>query len=374
MSIPFLTSIDLTHLELLNLRLQQLASNPSSPAEGWIYWNSVAHEVRIYDGTSWIALGSGGGGGTVTSVTNADGTITVTGTTSVDVKVAKALDHTYITDFDTQVRTSRLDQMAAPGADVSINSHKLTNVTDPTSAQDAATKAYVDLVSQGFDFKLPVRVVATTNGTLSSAYANGSTVDGVTLATGNRILLAGQTTGSENGIYTVNASGSPTRAVDADASGEIQTGTFVPVSAGTAGANSVYYCTATGATPWVPGSSTSTWGRFTSISDLVAGAGLTKTGQTIDVGAGTGIVVNTNDVAVDTTVVVRKFASLIGDGTSTSIAVTHSLGTKDITASVRDASTDELVYCDVVATSTSAATFTFAIAPASNAYRVVIHA
>ena len=54
-----------------------------------------------------------------------------------------------------------------------------------------------------------VRVATTANGTLSSAFANGQTVDGVTLATNDRILLKNQSTGSENGIYTVNASGAP---------------------------------------------------------------------------------------------------------------------------------------------------------------------
>jgi hypothetical protein len=82
--------------------------------------------------------------------------------------------------------------------------------------------------------KEPVRAVAYTNGTLSTAYENGDTVDGVTLATGDRILLAAQTTGSENGIYTVNASGAPTRAVDFDASSEVAGGLTVDVREGTA--------------------------------------------------------------------------------------------------------------------------------------------
>ena len=59
-----------------------------------------------------------------------------------------------ISDFDTQVRTNRLDQLTAPTADVSINSHKLTSVTDPTSAQDASTKAYTDSAAAGIDAKV----------------------------------------------------------------------------------------------------------------------------------------------------------------------------------------------------------------------------
>jgi hypothetical protein len=368
----FLTSPDFTNQQLLNVRFQQLAADPSSPAEGWVYWNTASHTLKVYTGSAWVAFSAGTG--TVTSVTAGDGTITIGGTaTDPTVKVAKALDHTWVTDFDTQVRTSRLDQMAAPTAAVACGSQRFTSAADPTSAQDLATKNYVDLASQGFDFKASVRVVATTNGTLATAYANGSTVDGVSLVTGNRILLAGQTTASENGIYVVAASGAPTRAADADASGEISPGAFIPVEAGTLGANSVYYCTATGATPWVPNSSTSTWSRFSSLTDLVAGNGLNKTGSTLNVVPGNGILADGTSTRADPAVVVRKFAQDIGNGSLTSIAVTHSLGTKDITWSVRQNSDDSFVQCDCVATSTTVATLTFAVAPTTNQYRVVIH-
>lgn len=218
-----------------------------------------------------------------------------------------------------------------------------------------------------------MRVATTANGTLATAFENGDSIDGVTLATGDRILIKDQSSAAENGIYTVNASGAPTRATDADASGEISKGAVLFVESGTAQAGQLWICTATGATPWVPGTSTSTWTQFAGAADIVAGAGLTKTGNTIDVGAGTGIVVNANDVAVDPSVVVRKSSGLIGNGASTSIAYTHSLGTKDVTYSIRDASTDEFVECDVVSTSTTQITFSFATAPASDAYRVVVH-
>lgn len=157
-----------------------------------------------------------------------------TNRTIAQVKTDLAIVPGDVTGFDTQVRTNRLDQMAAPTADVSLNSHKLTNVTDPASAQDAATKNYVDLIASGLrDFKQSVRATTTANGTLATAFANGQSIDGVTLVTGDRILIKDQTSGAENGIYTVNASGAPTRATDADSSAEVTPGMFVFVEEGT---------------------------------------------------------------------------------------------------------------------------------------------
>jgi hypothetical protein len=99
---------------------------------------------------------------------------------------------------------------------LSMTSKKIVSLADPTSAQDAATKAYVDSVAQGLKPKAAVRAATLVAGTLATSFANGSVIDGVTLATGNRILIKNQATASENGIYTVNATGAPTRATDFD--------------------------------------------------------------------------------------------------------------------------------------------------------------
>lgn len=90
----------------------------------------------------------------------------------------------------------------------------------------------------------PVRVATTANGTISTAFANGQTVDGVTLVTGDRILLKNQTTATQNGIYIVNASGSPTRATDFDTgAATLLGGVLVPVTAGTQNGRMVFICT-----------------------------------------------------------------------------------------------------------------------------------
>lgn len=109
---------------------------------------------------------------------------------------------------------------------------KAINMADPSNPMDGVNLQTLMNYVAGLNWKAEVRVVATTNGTLATAYANGQTVDGVVLVTGNRILLAGQTAGAENGIYTVNASGAPTRATDADTTAELRSA-IVPVAEGT---------------------------------------------------------------------------------------------------------------------------------------------
>jgi hypothetical protein len=248
------------------------------------------------------------------------------------------------------------------------------NFADPTSATDAANKQYVDNLINGLSWKKSVRAATTANGTLASAYQNAASIDGVTLATGDRILLKDQTTATENGIYTVNASGAPTRATDADLAAEL-VNAAVYVDQGTVNADKAFVQTANA--PITIGSTNLVWAATGGGTTYSAGNGLSLASTTFSVLAdpvsGGGISVTGAGVKVDTAVVVRKYAQSIGDGSTTAIAVTHSLGTKDITYSIREVSTDAFVDVDCVATSTTVATFTFPTAPASNAYRVVIH-
>lgn len=135
--------------------------------------------------------------------------------------------------------------VAMTGA-LNMGSQLITNVTTPSASTDAATKGYVDTqignLNSLFDSKGSVRVATTTTGTLATAYANGQTVNGLTLVTGDRILLKDQTAPAENGIYTVNASGAPTRATDMDAWTEVP-GAMVVVEDGTVKADSIWLCT-----------------------------------------------------------------------------------------------------------------------------------
>ena len=160
-------------------------------------------------------------------------------------------------------------------ADQSMGGFKLTNVAAPVAGGDAANKTYVDNLSAGLSWKDSVRAASTVDGALATAYENGDTIDGVVLATGDRILLKNQTTVSENGIYTVNASGAPTRAVDADDANELD-GASVFVEEGTAAANTMWTQTGDGGTF----TTNSTWVQFAATVSLTAGAGLLDTGGT----------------------------------------------------------------------------------------------
>lgn len=191
----------------------------------------------------------------------------------------------------------KADGTRAFTGDVSAGGNKITSLGDPTSANDAANKAYVDSLIQGFDWKQSVRAATTANATLSSGYANGSVVDGVTLATGDRILIKDQTTASENGIYTVNASGAPTRAGDADASAEVTAGATVFVSEGNTNGNSSWSLTTDD--PITLGTTALTFTQVAGGSLYSAGAGLTLNGKAFDVvAADTSLTVNADTLQV----------------------------------------------------------------------------
>lgn len=253
-----------------------------------------------------------------------------------------------------------------------LQSQKITNLADPSSATDAVTKQYADNVARGLSWKEPVRAATTANGTLATAFANGQSIDGVTLVTGDRILLKNQTAGAENGIYVVAASGPPSRATDADTNGELKPGTAVTVVEGTANADKVFQIISDSAI--TIGTTAQTWGQLGGGSSYTAGNGLNLSGSQFTAVAASngGISVGADGIALDTSIAARKFSQNIGNGSSTSIAVTHNLGTKDVAVSLRQNSDDAGFITDWVATDANTVTLTFASAPSNNQHRVTV--
>jgi len=302
--------------------------------------------------TLFIGKGTGGAGGSATSVikiggiggffdkdtvrsanavlsgptTGSDAAPTFRALVAADIP---SIAHTKISDFDAGVRTNTLDQMAAPTSAVSLNSQKITGLADPTGDNDAANKGYVDGVAQGLDVKDSVVATTTANGTLSTAFANGQSIDGVTLQTGDRILIKNQSTASQNGIYNVNASGAPSRATDM-ATGANAAGAFVFVEQGTVNAENGFTCTSdTGSA--VVGTNNLTFAQFSGAGQITAGNGLQKSGNTlnVDLKAGGGLQIESGEIAVklnDSSISGTLAISDGGTGATTATAALTALG------------------------------------------------
>lgn len=353
MARKFLTAVDLAKNEIQNAVAQVLASAPSTPVPGQFYYNSTSGRLEFRGATAWIdptARASHTGTQAWSTLTSTPTTISGYGIT-IQASDIPSLTASKISDFGTQVRTNRLDQLAAPSAAVSLNSQKITNLATPTADSDAATKGYVDAAVNGTDWKQSVRAASTANvATLSGLL----TIDGITLTVGDRVLLKDQSTGSQNGIY-VAASGAWSRAADADANAEVTAGLSVMVTEGTTNADSQWRLTTNDAI---------TIGT-TALTFAQIGAGSSYTN-------GTGISIAGNTISVDTAVVARKYSTAIGDGSATSITVTHGLGTLDVTVQVVEVATGATVDCDVTRGSTTQVTLGFSIAPTASQYRVVV--
>lgn len=313
-----------------------------------------------------------------------------------------------ISDLQTVVTNYSLDEFASPTANVDFGTQRITNLSDPQNDQDAATKSYVDAVQSGLDVKESVRAATTANITLSGE----QTIDGVSVVTGDRVLVKEQSTASENGIYIVD-SGAWTRATDFDDDAEVTGGAFTFVEEGTSHADSGWVLATDD--PITVGTTALSFSQFSGAGQIDAGDGLTKSGSTLNVGGGTGIAVDASSVNIATTYAGQtsittlgtitsgtweastigisyggtgattadaarsnlgatgKFSANVGDGTSTSIVLNHNFSTRDVTILVREnASPYEQVFCNVEMDSTNSVTLKFSEAPSTDAYRAVV--
>jgi hypothetical protein len=190
----------------------------------------------------------------------------------------------------------RLNEWSVPNASLSLNNQKITLLADPTTGTDGANKAYVDALVQGFVVKI-ARVATTANITLSGT----QTIDTIVLAAGDRVLVKNQTLGAENGIWVV-AAGAWTRATDLDAQSELIASMLVLVQQGALNNDTSWLLSTDGTL--VLGTTPLTFIQFNGLAQVIDGAGLTKTGNQLDVGGTAGrIVVNANDIDLATTAI-----------------------------------------------------------------------
>lgn len=406
----FVSNINLLQNELQNARIQTLTDDPPSPVSGQIYFNTGVGRLKVYDGAAWRFA----------SALFTDADISPTAAIANTKLATNPLDRgnhintqlaSTISDFDTQVRTSRLDQMSAPTGPVSFNNQKITSLADPVDPQDATNKRYVDSAVQGIDWKPSVRAASTAN---ISALFGLMTVDGVPLADGNRILVKNQDDAEDNGIYNVVDSNPWVRSSDADTNAEVTASFAVFVEEGTTNKDSGWVLTTDG--PITVGTTELVFVQFTGLGQIEAGAGITQTGNRIDVvGTTDRITVNPDSVDIASTYVgqtsittlgtiatgtwaatdvgvehggtgastaagaktnlgfMTRYTVEIGDGATNPITVTHNMGTRDVIVQVREtASPYEYVGVTIESFSTTAVKLYFGAIPTLNQYTVVV--
>ena len=447
MARKFYTPISLTGLELQNFVVHNLPDDPTPYGQGHTYYNTAHDELRIYDGDNWIPVGqsieygtfatrptAGNAGriyattdtkvlyvdngsdwlqigiGTDTtdtlknkSISGSDNTLTNIGNSSltnssitINGVTFNLGDDSTITAATNEALTVSTGLSAVDGDSNPVTTFDgSTAVTISVDETVIATRAYVDATAQGLDIKASVQTDSSTNVDLAAI---------TTIPEGNRILLRGQDTASENGIYVSTLDGDLylVRAADAIPGTSLTEGAFTFVEYTNCG--------------WVLADYPSTWTQFSGAGTYTAGdgldisgteftvkldtnSGLAKStngltvdldGSTLALGAG-GISVNygdgltlgtSNELVVDTSKVVYKYATTI-TGTSTDggltgttlFTITHDLGTEDIQIAVYDSYTKEEVITDILFVNTTSVTIGFAVAPiSSQSYRVVVQA
>lgn len=413
MARKFLTPIDLSKLEIQNVAAQTVADFPSSPATGQFVFRTDLKKFFVYTGDSslgtsgWVAAdGSNIPDSIITSEKILDGTIVDADINASAGIVATKLD---TASFNTKVQANRLDQLAAPTASVSLNSQKITGLADPTNDTDAANKRYVDAAVVGIDWKSSVKVATTGEISLTGV----QTIDDVALGIGDRVLVKNQSTAADNGIYVVGSS-TWSRSSDADSSAELTSGFAVFVEQGTVNADSGWVLTTDGAV--TVGTTALNFTQFTGLGQVSAGDGLTKTGNVLNVvGTADRITANADSIDIASTYVGQSSITTLGTitsgvwngtdiavadggtgassasgarsnlsstsnplpqkytasvGGSTSVTVTHNLGTEDVVVSTY--LSGGLVECDVTVTDQNTVTLGFAVAPAAGSIRVVV--
>jgi hypothetical protein len=246
---------------------------------------------------------------------------------------------------------------------------KVINLPAPTAAGDAVPKSYVDSAVEGLAWKDSARVGTQSSINLSSP---GATIDGITMASQDRVLVRNQSTQTQNGIYVWNgASTALTRSLDASTFAELEQAVLT-VEEGT-DAGTTWRQTQVNGTIESSNVIFSSFGSSSpAASETTAGIAEIATQAETDAGTDDARIVTPLKLA-NWSGRLRKVSTNIGDGSATSYVVTHNLNTRDVVVRVYPNSGEyDDVEVDIQRTSTTTVTAVFATAPASNAYRVVV--
>ena len=316
----FVTNLDLNQNQLIKGTFEVLANDPNTNLfDGRMIFNSTEGVIKVYDITAsaWrkmiTGVQSAGSQSSALTINEANGVISITPNlaTTASAGLMSASDFSKLADATSEATASKL---------VIRDASSQAKFGTPTEATHAATKGYVDSARSGLDVKQSVRAATTATINLSTDADNGSIIDGVTLVTGNRILVKDQGVGgvahADNGIYTVNASGAPTRATDFDEDAEVTPGAFTFVEEGTANGDAGFVVATNGSI--TVGSTAILFTQFSGTGQIVAGDGLSKDGSTLNVNDDdVTIYVDANDdLAVKSSSTAGQVLRSVGSGTA----------------------------------------------------------
>jgi hypothetical protein len=440
MATKFVTNLDLNANQILNGRLEALATDPTTGNfEGRLIYRTDLDCIKVHNGTSWMTLLK-----SVTAAGDHDGSLTISetgGAITITPNLASALEAGLLsTGFFTDLNNAT--SSSTGGTLAKRDSNGRIQVAAPSNDLDAANKGYVDAARQGLDVKASVRLATNTAlpaytydaGVITATSAGVLLVDGVQPGNGERILVKNEVDANApyNGIYDVTdyGNGGPfilTRSNDADTGVKVTPGMFTFVEEGNTWGDSGWLLT-NDTIPIVIGTSPLTFVQFSAAGQTIAGNGLVKTGNAIDVvGTADRIVANvdsidiastyvgqtsittlgtittgvwngtdvavadggtgasstadartnlaaggTQGVGVSVPVLVRKVSLTIGDGAAVNYTIQHGFGTSDVVVEVFEVATGETVIADVVRTDSNNVRVTFSSAPALNTFKVVV--
>ena len=325
MALSYLTDINLNKNELQNAVIQNLASAPSSPVEGQIYYDSTVGDkaIYVYNGSNWISVGGDITGVDITAGTGLTGSVTTTGG-----------QHTQTINLaDTAVTAGSYGSATAIPVITIDAQGRITNAT----TAGITTTLTVDGDSTTADVALAtddLKIIGTSNEIVTTASKSGTDVT-LQVALPDDVTIGNDLTVTNDLVVSGNL----------QVTGTTTTNNVETVST----SNGVIF-----------------EGSVADANELTLLAGSLSADRTVTLPDATGTVALTTDITG------RLYAASIGDGSATSIAVSHNLGSRDVIVQLYDASSYDTVIADVVRTDANTVTVGFSSAPSSNDIRVLV--